>query len=238
MAEWDFESALNDYFGGSSSEDGRPTTEDGDTPLGGAGAATFFAPSGWDFDKALDDYFNGVNGYGTPNRYFAPREYEFPDVSGIGAPEDFGLRHRGFVPLPLTLPTPTITPLARGVTPEDFGLRHRGFILPPPLQTPTPTAMATPTATPMNTARAPLSAEDLARLRRIIESVPSFREIQEDTFFDPTEQLRENYPGIEPWVYAYLAQVPTRARPLSLMPPPYGEEGTHAKWHYSSSAHQ
>ncbi len=83
MADWDFESALKEYFGVGATEDGRPTTEDGDAPLGVAphgpagsagGSATFSAPSGWDFDKALNDYFGGGNGY------IAPRGYESPDA--------------------------------------------------------------------------------------------------------------------------------------------------------------
>ncbi len=205
MAEWDFESALKDYFGGGSTEDGRPTTEDGDT---------FSAPSGWDFDKALNDYFGGVNGYvaprgyespdtwnqmnapwefsppsepppppsdydqavwfnalqrrheawdqareqqellRAPRGYIAPRGYEFPDAGSIGAPEDFGLRHRGFVPPPPPLPLPTVTPTpsstppAGGVTPEDFGLRHRGFVPLPPPPPPLPTVTPTPSSTP------------------------------------------------------------------------------------------
>ncbi len=85
MAEWDFESALNEYFGTSA--------EDGDAPLwiaphgpagSAGGSATFSAPSGWDFDKALNDYFGGVNGY------VAPRGYESPDAgTRMNAPWEF-----------------------------------------------------------------------------------------------------------------------------------------------------
>ncbi len=207
MADWDFESALKEYFGVGATEDGRPTTEDGDAPPGVAphgpagsagGSATFSAPSGWDFDKALNDYFGGVNGYvaprgyespdaGTrrntpwefsppsepppppsdydqavwfnalqrrhdawdqareqqellraPRGYFAPRGYEFPDAGSIGAPENFGLRHPGLVPpLPPGTPTtnewgvsyPVVTP---GTKPEGIINRWLGNFLPTP----------------------------------------------------------------------------------------------------------
>ncbi len=325
MAEWDFESALNDYFGGGSSGDGRPTTEDSDAPLGVAGSATFSAPSGWDFDKALNDYFNGVNGYVAPSRYFAPRGYEFSDAGSIGALEDFGLRHRGFVPpappptppLPTVTPTPSSTPPAGGVTPEDFGLRHRGFIPPPPPPTPTltPTLTPTPTQTPSMPGQQPAQAQggfeawldkfnDISKLlaslpgrlgdialpggwRRpvtlpsqaditgwLTEFIPTEEEIaaiegrkggafpylgrqagrligaagrsnelarqyvpgvggEEDLPlyvplgipYDLTEDLRANYPGIEPWVYPFIADIHTGVRPDWLMPHAYGGEG-------------
>ncbi len=184
MAEWDFESALKDYFGGGSSGDGRPTTEDGDAPLGVAprgpagsagGSATFSAPSGWDFDKALNDYF-GVNGYAEPSRYFAPRGDEFSDTRGIGAPEDFGLRHLGFVPSPPMSPPPTdyeqaawFNAMQRRHVAWEAEQERQAFPLntllaqptatptrriPPPTPvtpTRTPTPTGTPTLTPMST---------------------------------------------------------------------------------------
>ncbi len=203
MAEWDFESALKDYFGGGGNRYNAPSAMDGPPeymPPGGDGRGSdssdierwWQSPEGREMFRApfATGGFVDVYPYAPHARELQERRQE-NEVRGAN---------------PVVLPRSTSQDIfSRWLSAANEWARQNVPVVG--------------------------GAEDLAgNVRRYAPYLPLFlpRESPEETVFDPTEDLRANYPGIQEWAYPLLARIPTRVRRPEFMPPPYGEEGTHA----------